>query len=212
MTRRKSTTGNDMNDDSGTAGTGAKVAAEGVGGVAGAAGGAALGSIVGPVGTLVGALAGAVGGWWAGKNVAENAGDFDSNEDHYRSHFESNAAGHGDLTYDRARPVYQLGHIASQNPDYVGRSFDDVEPDIKRGWNDDLRSQYGEWDNMRPYAAEAFNRGGQRTGMGSEDGFASSERDASIPISRESESMNERSTGTSGGANSFDQDEGRRRI
>ncbi|HVF38995.1 MAG TPA: PRC-barrel domain-containing protein [Gemmatimonadaceae bacterium] len=136
--------------------------AGGAGGVAGATGGAAIGSVAGPIGTVVGAVAGALGGWWAGRNVAETVSDFDSDDEYYRSRFSSSTTGKKDFTYDRARPVYQLGYLASRNPDYQGRRFDDIEPELKRGWTQDLSRDYGDWDNVRGYAAEAFDRGGER--------------------------------------------------
>jgi uncharacterized protein (TIGR02271 family) len=183
MAKKKSTAsrdiksaGRDMTDGSGLDDRTGKVAAEGAGGVAGAAGGAAIGSLAGPVGTFVGALAGAVGGWWAGKNVSENVGSFDADEDYYRSHFQSSTGNRSDFTYDRARPVYQMGYLASQNPDYRGRSFDEIEPDLRRGWTDDMRSQYGEWDKVRGYAAEAFGRGDKQVITRSEEELAIGKR------------------------------------
>jgi hypothetical protein len=56
------------------------------------------------------------------------------------------------------RPAYQLGHIASLNPDYNGRSFEDIEPDLRRGWGNDVRARYGDWSAVRPYANEAYSR------------------------------------------------------
>ena len=150
--------GRDMTDGGGLDERTGKAAAGGAGGVAGAAGGAAIGSVAGPIGTLVGALAGAAGGWWAGKNVAEKVSEFDTSDDYYRTRFESTSGGRSDFTYDRARPLYQFGYLASQNPDYRGRTFEDIEPDLQRAWNDDLRKEYGEWRDVRSYAADAFTR------------------------------------------------------
>jgi|SRR5688500_6657750 len=151
----------DMEDREGH-GTAGKVAAEGTGGVAGAAGGAAIGSLAGPVGTFVGALAGAVGGWWAGKNVAENVQEFDADDEYFRTRFEGTKGTGSIRSYDQARPLYQLGYLASRNPDYRGRSFDDIEPDLKRSWSDDVRGEYGDWDTARTYASDAFTRGRSR--------------------------------------------------
>ncbi|HEX2723024.1 MAG TPA: YsnF/AvaK domain-containing protein [Gemmatimonadaceae bacterium] len=165
MPRRKNTpiddvrdAGRDMTDGNGLDRRTGKAAAGGAGGVAGAAGGAAIGSVAGPIGTLVGAIAGAAGGWWAGKNVAEKATGFEADDDYYRSRFESMPRKNKDFSYDRAKPVYQLGYLASQNPDYAGRSFDEIEPEIRRGWTDDLSREYGDWDQVRGFASEAFHR------------------------------------------------------
>jgi uncharacterized protein (TIGR02271 family) len=153
-----------------------KAVAGGAGGVAGAAGGAAIGSLAGPIGTVVGALAGALGGWWAGKNVAENVSDFDSHDDYYRSHFTERAGKKTKLTYERAKPIYQLGHLASLNPTYKGRRFEEIEPELRRGWTQDMSRQYGDWDTVRGFAAEAYNRGEERVITRSEEELAIGKR------------------------------------
>ena len=131
-----------------------------VGGVSGVVAGAAIGSAAGPIGTVIGGLAGAVGGWWAGRTVAEAAQRFDDHADNnYRQAYESRADRLADRSYDDVRPAYQLGHLASRNPDYQGRDFDTVESDLRRGWSDDIRSRHGDWDVVRGYAREGFNRG-----------------------------------------------------
>ena len=129
---------------------------EGVGGVAGAAAGAAVGSLAGPVGTVIGAIAGAVGGWWSGKAAADAASNIDAtDDDYYRQRF----AETGGRDYDTARPAYQLGHVAGFNPDYEGRSFEEIEPDLRRGW---ASAGTGDWNNVRGYAQDAFERGQDR--------------------------------------------------
>lgn len=141
--------------------TGRKVG-EGVGGVSGIAAGAAIGSLGGPVGTVIGAIAGAVGGWWAGREVSDAATTYTENHDeHYRNHFESQSgSARGRFkSYDQARPLYQLGDVAAQNPNYKGKSFDQVEGDLKRGWNKDMENQYGSWNDVRGTVANAYDTG-----------------------------------------------------
>ncbi|MGI8507714.1 MAG: hypothetical protein ACR2MQ_00135, partial [Gemmatimonadaceae bacterium] len=92
---------------------------EGVGGIGGLAAGAVIGSFAGPVGTVIGAIAGAVGGWWAGREVAETVENYPTGADaHYRNRYESDSADTRSRfsSYDEARPLYQLGHIAAHNP------------------------------------------------------------------------------------------------
>ncbi len=130
---------------------------EAVGGVSGVVTGAALGSAGGPVGTVIGAIAGAVGGWWAGRTVSEAASRFTSHDDNnYRQAYESRSDRLADRTYEDVRPAYQLGHIASENPDYNGKSFESIESDLQKGWGNDLRSKHGDWAAVRPYAQEAY--------------------------------------------------------
>lgn len=141
-----------------TTGVGNQVG-EAVGGVSGIVAGAAIGSPAGPIGTIIGGIAGAVGGWWAGHAVAEAAHKFTHEDDSlYRERFESRPDRFADRSYDDVRPAYQLGHIASLNPEYDGRSFDEIEPELRHGWGNNLRARHGDWSAVRPYAEEAYNR------------------------------------------------------
>jgi hypothetical protein len=132
---------------------------EAAGGISGVLAGAAIGSLGGPVGTVIGGIAGAIGGWWSGRAISEAVGKItEDDETHYREHYERAAVRNTTARrYDDARPAYHLGHIAGMNPDYKGRSFDEVEEDLQRGWNDDVRTRYGEWDAVRGYVEEAYN-------------------------------------------------------
>jgi hypothetical protein len=131
---------------------------EAAGGVSGVMAGAAIGSIAGPIGTVIGGIAGAVGGWWTGRAVAEAATAITTDDDtYYRKHYESSPTRLADRSYDDVRPAYHIGHLASRNPDYRNRSFDEVEADLRRGWAGD--SKYGAWDNVRGYVNEGFTRG-----------------------------------------------------
>jgi uncharacterized protein (TIGR02271 family) len=145
---------------------------EATGGVAGAATGAALGSLGGPIGTIIGGIAGAVGGWWAGRAVSEAAESFtDEDDTYYRRQFEQRRAGGAltpagsgddlDYDYDRARPAYQIGYLAGMNPDYEGRRFEDVEPELQRGWTS-VGSGEGDWSSVRDYARDAYSHGQER--------------------------------------------------
>ncbi len=143
-------------DDNPSAGD---VVGEAVGGISGVAAGAVIGSVGGPIGTIIGAIAGAAGGWWAGRTVSEAASRFGDNDDtHYRSAYEGRSDRLADRSYDDVRPAYQLGHLASENPDYNGKSFETVETDLQKGWSNDLRAKHGDWATVRPYAEEAYSR------------------------------------------------------
>jgi hypothetical protein len=136
-----------------------------VGGISGVLTGAALGSLGGPIGTIIGGIAGAVSGWWAGKAISEAARHVtEEDEAFYREHHRAAGTGGGARTYDDVRPAYQLGHLASRNPDYANRSWNEVESDLQRGWNADATRQYGDWSTVRPYASEGFNRGRSTVG------------------------------------------------
>ncbi|MDP9201541.1 MAG: hypothetical protein M3P26_06365 [Gemmatimonadota bacterium] len=131
---------------------------EAAGGVSGVLAGAAVGSAIGPVGTIIGGIVGAMGGWWSGRAIAEAATAITPDDDaFYRRQYESSPGRLGDRTYDEVKPAYYLGQLASRNPDYRNRSFEDVESDLRGGWTAD--SKYGSWDGVRGYANEGFTRG-----------------------------------------------------
>jgi len=133
--------------------------AEATGAVSGVLIGAGIGSAAGPVGALIGGVAGAIGGWWAGRAVGEAAGSLTrEDEAHFRAHYDSQSERPADRAYDDVRGAYYLGQIASHNPNFIARTFDEVEPELERGWAQAADKQ-GSWQSVRPYAAEGFSRG-----------------------------------------------------
>ena len=144
-----------------------------MGGLGGAALGAAAGSPAGPIGLAIGAIAGALGGWWAGHAI-HAAREFDHQESRIREHHDS--TGESRVEFDRARPAYQLGHLASQNPDYAAKTFDEVEEHVLIGWTPDIARRYGEWREAREYARAGYTIGRERD---------ESALDREIPLSRD---------------------------
>ncbi|MES2358091.1 MAG: hypothetical protein V4529_07075 [Gemmatimonadota bacterium] len=132
---------------------------EAAGGISGVVVGAAIGSVGGPVGTLIGGIAGAVGGWWAGHAVAEAAQEYTVGDDAvYRNHYDNSPDRLADRDYESVSPAYRLGHLAARNPDYRGRPFDDIEDELRRGWDGGARQTYGEWNTVRGYVRDAYDR------------------------------------------------------
>ena len=142
---------------------------EAAGGIGGVLAGAALGSLGGPIGTVIGGIAGAIGGWWTGRAISEAASNFsDADDERFRADYETRdpgAASTPDRSYDRVRPAYQLGYLASRNPEYVGRSFEDIEEHLERGWTGNAATEGSEWSEMRGYARSAYVRGAASPGQ-----------------------------------------------
>ena len=184
-------------------GTGKQVAGEAAGGLGGAAAGAAVGTAVaGPIGTVIGAIAGAVGGWWAGYAATHTDKYTTDDDQYYRASYESDTNRAADRSYDDVRPAYQLGHIASYNPDYRGRSFEEVEADLQKGWTTDLRNRHGDWTNVRHYAQSAFSR--RVEGVHSENPDLSPETPSERTVLRASETARDRLAGGRDGLRSDD--------
>lgn len=149
--------------------TSTELVGEGVGGASAGLVGAALGSLAGPLGTAIGAIAGAVGGWWAGRAVVDAASGVSAEEERaYRDHFENSEQRLGDRGYEQARPAYHIGRLARLNPDYEGRSFDEVDAELSHAWTRDLCSRYGEWPTVRHFAREGYLRRERHDCLGGE--------------------------------------------
>lgn len=105
----------------------------------------------------------AVGGWWAERDIAASVRQVTFEDDVvYRAHYDFSPTRLADRSYEVVRPAYLVGHIAGTNPAYFGLSFETIEPDLRTGWSDDIRTKHGEWDAVRQYAKEAFGRQRQR--------------------------------------------------
>jgi uncharacterized protein (TIGR02271 family) len=155
--------------------TGAETAGAAAGGLGGAAIGAGVGSALGPLGTAIGAIAGALGGWWTGDRLTEIATQEFGNEEHrFREH---HATSRHRRPYEAARPAYQLGYVAGRNPEYRGRTFDEVEPDLRRGWTGDLGTSVGDWSAVRSLVSQGFGRGQERTVTLAEEELAVGKRE-----------------------------------
>ena len=145
----------DANRDPLTGAPGAHPVGTGIGAVGGAAAGAATGSVAGPIGTLVGGAIGAVVGGLAGKGVAETI-DPTREDAYWRENYTSRPYVDPSDSYDDFGPAY--GYGVSAYTRYPGRAFDDVEPDLERGWDSARgRSSLG-WERAKSATRDAWHR------------------------------------------------------
>ena len=90
----------------------------------------------------------------------------------------STGAGSGSGSYDHARPAYEFGHTAGLHPDAADRRFEDVEPELRRGW--ESRGAAGQpWDAVRGHVADAYGRGQERRLVLSEEQLTVGKRQVS---------------------------------
>lgn len=67
--------------------------------------------------------------------------------------------------FARARPGYQLGYVARQNPAYQGRSFNEIEPELRKVWESRAHtegsadSSGGSWPEVRGFVDFAYQQG-----------------------------------------------------
>lgn len=90
------------------------------------------------------------------------SGDWDDEDQRFRAQH-NEAAGRAEDDYARCRPAYQFGYDAGRNPELRGRSFAEVEPELRNGWTADAAAECGTWDEMRGFVNQAYDRGQERT-------------------------------------------------
>lgn len=167
---------------------------EGLGGLMGQVADNALG--------MFGGMMNNMGGWWAqAGNAQQQQGggsvqaSFNSDADNrYRGHFEAHTQGSAQggthaggaqggmqasagrtRSYDDVRPLYHFGHMASQNPDYTGRGFHEVETELQRHWGSEQSQRHGSWPEVRGFVEFGYSghqSGGASTGGASAQGGA----------------------------------------
>jgi len=75
---------------------------------------------------------------------------------HYHALWDGTPTRPADWTYERARPAYQFGHTAARHHDYLGRTFDASESDLRRAWDAEHAAQHGTWESARPFVRDAY--------------------------------------------------------
>ena len=129
-------------------------------GVGAAAGGLAAGALAGtmaagPVGTVIGAGIGAVAGGLAGKGIAE-AIDPTVEESYWRKTYLSRPYVKGGASFDDYGPAYRYGVDSYGRSN--GRTFEQSEPDLKRGWEQTKGSSRLSWDEAKDASRESWQR------------------------------------------------------
>jgi len=122
---------------------------------AGVASGMAVGSVAGPVGTAIGAAVGAIAGGLAGKGIGELI-DPTTEDNWLRENFESRPYVKKGETFDKYHSAYRYGGESESR--YQGRSFDEVEHDLKRDWGKSKDHQGLSWGHAREAVKDAYDR------------------------------------------------------
>lgn len=119
---------------------------EALGGMAGRMAGRATDAAMNVAGSLMGPMMDMMGDWWSTPDAKRASSSFREREQDCQEHFRQTR---GTQDFDTARPSYEFGHLAGQNPDYQGRSFREVEPELERVWDQAGRERFGEWPRVR---------------------------------------------------------------
>lgn len=114
--------------------------------------------------TMLAGVAGAAGAWWAGRKVYDAIKDMnEEDEQDVRTYYDTHSASRTGLPYSRARSGYALGYAAARNPDYTGRSFEQVEPHLRTGYAG-AAGQHS--DAVTDFARRGYERAGARSATG----------------------------------------------
>ena len=147
-----------LNRDPITGETGSHPIGTAVGGLGGAAAGAAIGAIGGPLGMLIGgaigAIAGGLGGHAAGEAIDPTIEDTYWNDNYSQTSYYKEGYDYG-TDY---QPAYAVGY-ANRAKHPVGTTFDSVESDLERSWNEVKGNSRLAWAD----AKEAIRDGWEKT-------------------------------------------------
>lgn len=105
----------------------------------------------------VGAVVGAVVGGLAGKSVAQ-AVNPDVETKYWRENHASRPYFSDSLGYDECAPAYRYGWESFGRHGTQGKSFDSVEADLDRGWQQAKGSSRLNWDQARLASRDAWDR------------------------------------------------------
>ena len=127
--------------------------------VGGAATGLAIGAVGGPVGAVIGGIVGgAVAGGLAGKGVGELI-DPTTEDNWLREYFGTQTDRREGVTHEHYRDAYRYGLTSSER--HTGRRFDEVETDLRSGWDSARGTSTMAWDDARDAVRHAYDRGSQ---------------------------------------------------
>lgn len=149
---------NDQNPDPITGEPGAHPIGTGIGAAgAGAAGAAIGGAVGGPIGAVVGAVIGAVSGGLVGKGAAESVNPTVEDE-YWRSNYSSREYVQKDRTYDDYAPAYRTGYEGYGRYAEAEKTFEEVEPDLKRDYETAHAGRGLDWNQARDASRDAYMR------------------------------------------------------
>lgn len=148
----------DANPDPITGQPGAHPVGTGIGAAGAGAVGAVVGGIVGgPIGAAVGTVIGAVAGGLAGKSAAERVNPTVEDE-YWRSNYASRPYIEKDRQYEDYQPAYQTGYEGYRRYGDAGKTYDEVEPDLRSDYEQHHGGAGLAWDKAKHATRDAWER------------------------------------------------------
>jgi hypothetical protein len=82
---------------------------------------------------------------------------WETEENYWFENFTSRPYALGPDYFDRFRPAYRYGFETGRH--HMGRTWDDAEPDLRRGWETyEHRGESPSWEEIKDAARDAWNR------------------------------------------------------
>lgn len=153
----KPTENRDSNPDPITGEPGSHPVGTGLGAAGAGAAGAAIGAVGGPIGAVIGAAVGAVAGGLVGKGVAE-AVDPTVENAYWEKNYRTQPYYEEGTDYAEYEPAYRAGYEGYATHAASRRTFDELEPDLKRDYEARKGSSRLGWDRARLAARSAWDR------------------------------------------------------
>lgn len=104
----------------------------------------------------MGATIGAIVGGYAGEPLVAEGIDTAAELAYWRQHFEERPYGGGGAPFEQYAPAYL--HAADAYGRNPGHGFDDIEPQLSRGWLAARGASTLDWERASPAARDAWVR------------------------------------------------------
>lgn len=162
--------GTDANRDPISGEPGAHPVGTGIGAATAGAIGTMIGAAGGPAGAAIGAVVGSVVGGLIGKNTAE-AFDPTVEDAYWRENYSSRPYAKRDFTYEDYQPAYRTGYEGYNRYRDAGRSYHEVEPELRRSYETEHSSARVGWEDAKHAVQDAFDRVRDSSLSNSEDEY-----------------------------------------
>ncbi len=148
----------EANPDPITGQPGAHPVGTGIGAAGAGAVGAVVGGLVGgPIGAVVGTVIGAVAGGLTGKGAAERVNPT-VEEEYWRNNYASRPYIEKDRQYEDYQPAYRTGYEGYRRYGNSGKTYDEVERDLRSDYEKQRGSTGLGWDKAKHATRDAWDR------------------------------------------------------
>lgn len=90
------------------------------------------------------------------KPTDRQLGDWDAEDSFWRDSWSTRPYAVADRGYDYYRPAYRYGHESAGR--YQGRQWNDVESDLRTGWDRYEHRGQSTWENVKDAVRDAWDR------------------------------------------------------